>query len=164
MASTDAPAGASTGAAAPDATPPFYKLTIVLILAAFVALVAYWIVWFFVDRASLASMDTPAYYAFENSFPAADGWLALACLVGAWSLHERKATALLWLGVGGSSAVYLGLIDVLFDLENGVYRAPKGDWGAVAAEIGINVYSLGLGAWTIWYGWRHRKWFIARPA
>jgi hypothetical protein len=141
---------------------PCYRLTLGLILVAFVALVAYWVVWFFVDRAILASANTPAYFAFENSFPAADGWLAIACAATAWTLHRGRPSALLWLLVGGSSAIYLGLIDVLFDLENGIYAAPTGDWGAVATELFINVYSLGVGAWAIVFGWRNRGWLLAR--
>jgi hypothetical protein len=42
-------------------TVPFYRLTLGLIVVAFVALVAYWVVWFFVDRAILASANTEAY-------------------------------------------------------------------------------------------------------
>jgi hypothetical protein len=145
-----------------DAAPPHYGLTIGLTLAAFVALVAYWFIWFFVSRDWLASADTQAYFVFENSFPAADGWLAVACAGGAWSLYKRKGSALFWLLAGGSASIYLGLMDVLFDLENGIYLAPKGDFGAVVTELAINVYSLGVGAWALAYGWRHRRWFLAR--
>jgi len=142
--------------------PPFLRLTLGLVLAAFVALVAYWVVWFFVNRDWLASLDTPSYYVFENAFPAADGWLAIACGAGAWALWKRRSIALFWLLVGGSSSVYLGLMDVLFDLENRVYLAPRGDAGAVVTEVAINVYSLGVGAWALWFGWKHRRWFVGR--
>jgi hypothetical protein len=145
-----------------DAPPRFYGLTLGLVLAAFVALVLYWFIWFFVNRDWLASMDTPAYYVFENAFPAADGWLAVGCAGGAWALHKRKGSALFWLLAGGSASIYLGLMDVLFDLQNGVYLAPRGDWGSVVTEIAINVYSLGVGAWALDFGWRHRRWFLAR--
>jgi hypothetical protein len=154
-----------TAAPAPPAAsdaPPYYRLTLGLVLAAFPAMVAYWTIWFFGDRASLASMDTHAYYVFENAFPAADGWLALSCAACGWTLYRRRPAALFWLLAGGSAALYLGLMDVLFDLENGVYLAPKGDWGAVGTEIAINLYSLGVGAWALWFGWRHRRWFAAR--
>jgi hypothetical protein len=151
----------SDAASSRDAAPRFLDLTLGLVLAAFVALVAYWTIWFFVNRAWLASLDTPSYYVFENAFPAADGWLAIGCALGAWALYKRKASALFWLLAGGSASVYLGLMDVLFDLENGVYRV--GDAGAVATEIAINVYSLGVGVWALWFGWQNRRWFIARP-
>jgi hypothetical protein len=144
--------------------PPFLRLTLGLVLAAFVALVAYWAIWFFVDRDWLASLDTQAYYAFENAFPAADAWLALSCAGGAWALWRRSASALFWLLVGGSASIYLGLMDVLFDLENGIYGAPRGDWGAVAIEVAINAYSLGVGGWALWFGWAHRRYFLARKA
>jgi hypothetical protein len=142
--------------------PRFLGLTFWLVVAAFVAMVAYWFIWFFVNRDWLASLDTPAYYVFQNAFPAADGWLTLACALGGWALYKRRPTALFWLLSGGSASVYLGLMDVLFDLENRVYLAPKGDWGAVATEIAINVYSLGVGAWALWFGWAHRRYFLSR--
>ena len=144
--------------------PRHLRLTLGLVLTAFVALVAYWVIWFFVDRSWLANLDTPAYYVFENAFPAADGWLAVTCAAGAWTLWKRKPSALLWLLAGGSASLYLGLMDVLFDLENGVYGAPKGDYGAVATEIVINVYALGVGVWALGFGWRNRAWFLARPS
>ncbi len=126
-------------------------------------MIAYWVVWFFVDRSWLASLDTPSYFVFENAFPAADGWLTVACGMGAWTLWKRRPTALFWLLAGGSASVYLGLMDVLFDLENGVYRA-GGDVGAVITEVAINLYSLGVGAWAMRFGWRHRAFFLSRPA
>jgi hypothetical protein len=77
-------------------------------------------------------------------------------------MWKRRSSSLFWLLTGGSASVYLGLMDVLFDLENGVYGAPKGDWGAVGVEIAINLYALGVGAWALAYGWRNRAWFLAR--
>ncbi|HEY6463831.1 MAG TPA: hypothetical protein VIY73_26860 [Polyangiaceae bacterium] len=143
--------------------PRYLGLTLGLVVAAFLALVAYWVIWFFVNRAWLASLDTPSYYVFENAFPAADAWLAIACALGGWALWRRRSSALFWLLAGGSASIYLGLMDVLFDLENRVYLAPHGDWGSVATEIAINVYSLGVGAWALSFGWRNRRWFLTRP-
>jgi hypothetical protein len=151
MTTTDATRGR-----APD--PPHLRLTLGLVLAAFVAMIAYWFIWFFVDRSWLASLDTPSYFVFENAFPAADGWLAVACGAGAWTLWKRRPSALFWLIAGGSASIYLGLMDVLFDLENHVYKV--GDAGAVVTELAINVYSLGVGAWALRHGWRNRAWFL----
>ncbi len=142
--------------------PRFLGLTIGLVVAAFVALVAYWVIWFFVNRDWLANLDTPSYYVFENAFPAADAWLAVSCGAGGWALWRRRSSALFWLLVGGSSSIYLGLMDVLFDLENAVYLAPRGDWGAVVTEVAINVYSLGVGAWALRFGWANRRYFLTR--
>jgi tryptophan-rich sensory protein len=141
---------------------PQLRVTLALVSVAFVAMVAYWVIWFFVDRSWLASLDTPSYFVFENAFPAADAWLAVACGAGAWTLWKRRPSALFWLLAGGSASIYLGLMDVLFDLENGVYRAHNGDVGAVATEIAINVYALGVGVWALRFGWQHRAWFLSR--
>lgn len=160
-----APMTSTPAAAAPAASEPRHLgLTLGLVAFGFVSIVIYWFIWFFVDRGLLANLDTESYYVFENAFPAADGWLAVACAFGAWTLWKRRASALFWLLVGGSSSVYLGLMDVLYDLENGIYKAPKGDVGAVIIELCINVFALGMGAWAMAFGWKHRAWFLGRAA
>src|ERR1700722_7251664 len=83
-----------------------------------VATVAYWVIWFGVNRDWLASAHTESYYVFENAFPLADAWLALTLSLAAWALWQRRESGLLWLLLGGSAAIYLGAMDVLFDLEN----------------------------------------------
>jgi hypothetical protein len=117
-----------------------------------VAIIAYWTIWFAGDRSWLASLHTPAYYAFENAFPLADAWLALAAAAAAITLRANRPSAAFWLIAAGSAALYLAGMDILFDLENGVYTAP--DRAAVATEIAINLYSLGLGGWALATGWR----------
>ena len=46
----------------------------VMLVGAIVLDIAYWSIWF-VDRDTLASEHTQAYYDFENAFPLADAWL-----------------------------------------------------------------------------------------
>ena len=142
--------------------PAYHRLTIAALLVAAVVTVAYWVVWFGIDCDALASATTSEYFVFENAFPAADAWLAVACLASAWSMRRRSPAAPFWLVAAGSAALYLGLLDVLFDVENAMYLAPRGDWGAVAIELVINVYSFGLGAWAMRFGWKNREWFSAR--
>ncbi|MGH7270908.1 MAG: hypothetical protein ACREJ3_10810 [Polyangiaceae bacterium] len=119
------------------------------------ATAAYWVVWFFVDRSWLATAGTPAYFTFENAFPIADGWMALAGALGALALTRRHPRALLWLLLAGSASLYLAGMDVLFDLENGIYRAQNGV-GNVAVEVFINVGCLAGGIAIISFAWRHR--------
>jgi hypothetical protein len=140
------------------AEPKFLRALLALLWIAVAVVVAYWVVWFFIDRSALASLDTPSYFAFESSFPLADGWLAVTWAASAALLGARRPSAMFWLLASGSASLYLGFMDILFDLENGVYRAS--DTGAVATEIVINVSSLGIGVWTLWFGWAHRKWFM----
>ncbi|MEO8551317.1 MAG: hypothetical protein ABI678_15145 [Kofleriaceae bacterium] len=116
------------------------------------AIVAYWTIWFAIDRDWLASLHTPAYYVFENAFPLADGWLVVTAAAAAITLRANRPSAAFWLIAAGSAGVYLAGMDVLFDLQNGVYSAP--DHAAVATELVINLCSLGLGVWALAAGWR----------
>lgn len=126
-----------------------------VLIFGFVATVAYWVVWFGVDREILASAHTPAYYAFENAFPLPDAWMVASGVGAIVALWRRRASALLWCVATGSASVYLGLIDVLFDLENGIYSAP--DRGAVIVEVVINVLTLALGSVVMGWAWLRRR-------
>src|SRR5271156_3421259 len=75
---------------------------------------AYWVIWYGVNRDWLASAHTESYYVFENSFPIADAWLMVTLALAAWALWKRRESAVLWLLTGGSAALYLGGMDVLF--------------------------------------------------
>jgi len=112
-----------------------------------VIMLAYWTLWF-AARSVVASDTTKAYYDFENAFPAADAWLTI-CLLGAiTSLQRSSSFSLFWLLAGGGAGVYLFCMDVLYDLEHGVWW--KNGGGAI--ELGINlvtlVFSVGLLRWT----------------
>jgi MYXO-CTERM domain-containing protein len=120
-----------------------------------VATIAYWVVWFGVDRELLAAAHTKSYYDFENAFPVADAWMVVTGIAATVALVRRRASALLWCIAAGTTSIYLGLLDVLFDLENGIYRAP--DTGAVAVELTINVLTLALGVVVLGWAWRRRR-------
>jgi hypothetical protein len=120
-----------------------------------IATVAYWVIWFGVDRAWLATADTPSYYAFENAFPLSDAWVSVTGALAAVALTRRRPTALLWMLLAGSAIVFLGGMDVLFDLENGIYV--HGDPGNVAVELLINVGCLAGGAAVMRFAWRHHR-------
>ena len=127
------------------------------------ATLAYWVIWFGVDRSWLATADTPAYYAFENAFPIADGWMAVTGALGAVALQRRQPSALLWMLLAGSAALYLAGMDVLFDLENGIYRPSASANGVanVAVELFINVGCLVGGIAIIAFAWRYRAHFMS---
>ncbi len=132
----------------------------VMIFAALLIL-AYWVIWFLVDRNLLASLHTDYYYRFENAFPVADAWLGILLLLATAGLLLRRSWGLLAGLLGGGAGIYLGLMDVLFDLENGVYRVPAGgDASGPIIEIVINVLTFALAIIVITYIWRHRAWFL----
>ena len=116
---------------------------------------AYWLVWFGIDREILAAAHTESYYAFENAFPVADLWMVFTGVAASVALVRRRASALFWIIAAGAISIYLGLLDVLFDLENGIYGSA--DTGGVIVEIAINVLTLAFGALILIWAWRARR-------
>ena len=116
-------------------------------------LVAYWLVWYFGGRSVLASSTRPAYIEFENAFPLADGWLALCAVLAAEALWRGRSSALLWLLAGGGAGIYLAGMDVLYDLEHGIWTSGGG--GAI--ELAINVVTVVASVATLRWGWRRRR-------
>lgn len=129
-------------------------LVLVIVLVA-----AYWTLWF-AWRGGVASQDTEAYRDFENAFPLADAWLALCCLLALVHLVRRSTAAVFWLTAAGSAGVFLGSMDLLYDIEHGIFT--RGSAGAIEAVIvaATWIFSLGVLLWA-WYGRaalsRHRR-------
>lgn len=165
MSSIDRPSrGASSGvASAPAFTvrPRGERTVIVAMSIALVLIVAYWTIWFGIDRNLLASSHVSAYYTFENAFPAADGWLALAVLLGIVGIVRRRPSAVLWTLLAGGAGIYLGCMDVLFDLENGIYALHAGaDASAPIIEGAINVMTFTFGVSIIIWVWHNRAAYL----
>jgi len=85
----------------------------------------------------------PCYLAFEHSFPLPDGVLAAGLLAAGTLLRRGRAAgaALSLMCAGG--LLFLGLIDVAFNLQNGMYTASLAGGLAVAA---INLWCIVLGS------------------
>jgi hypothetical protein len=114
-------------------------------------LVAYWVLWF-ADRGAVASDHAAQYIAFEQSFPLADGWLLGAALVATIQTWRRRPSALMWLFIFGGAGVYLCALDVLYDLQHGVYAMGHGG----ASELAINLATAGVSVGALRVGWRFR--------
>ena len=126
---------------------------VVTTLAVVIALdIAYWTAWF-ADRSLVASNTRSAYYEFENAFPLADAWLAVCCAGAIVALVRRSGVALLWLLLAAGAGGYLFGMDVLYDLEHGIWWS-SGAGGVV--ELAINVATLVLTAVLVMWTWRRR--------
>jgi hypothetical protein len=126
------------------------RVTVWLLVAA-ALLVAYWLAWF-TDRNIVASDHSAQYVSFEQSFPLADAWLLAAVLMAAVQLWRRQPSASMWLIVVGGAGVYLGALDMLYDLQHGIYA--KGSGGAI--ELAINLITVVSSIGAIRFGWVSR--------
>jgi len=130
---------------------------VVLVLAVVIALdVAYWAAWY-ADRSLVASNARPAYYEFENAFPVADAWLAVCCAGAIVGLTRRSGWALLWLLMAAGAGFYLFGMDVLYDLEHGIWWSSAG--GLV--ELGINLATAGVALVLLRWSWTNRAELLA---
>jgi hypothetical protein len=117
------------------------------LLAGAVLLVVHWAVWL-LDRTLLASDTRPAYYEFEAAFALADAWLAFCLVAGARSLTGRRPTALLWLLAGAGAAGFLLAMDVLYNLQHGVWFASQRGLVELLRNLATGAGTVGLFAWA----------------
>lgn len=135
-----------------DDAPRARRALATILLLGGIGTVVYWVT-FFTSGAVQATRE-PCYLAFERAFPAADGWTAVAAILAGVALLRRRPAAVLFAVAAGSGFVFLGLMDVLYNLEHGMYAL----WTAeMAGEIVINVFCLGVGPLAIGCAWRWRR-------
>jgi len=127
------------------------KILAALLVVGAVVTFAYWANYFIAGDVRV--LDSYWYGAFEDSFPVADGWMALCMLlagVGLW--RGTRAGALFGL-MAGSALIYLAAMDITFNVEHGLYALlPKS--GPMLTEAWINASSLGLGIAALAMSWR----------
>jgi hypothetical protein len=125
---------------------------IAYLAVAAVGTTAYWIV-FFTSGAVQVQGDA-AYLAFEKAFPLADGWMAACAALAAVGLWRQRPWGFLFGLLAASSLVFLGCMDVLWNLNTGSYSIGS---SAMTAEVVVNVFCLAGGPLLILYLWRHRR-------
>ena len=122
-----------------------------LLLAAALLIAGYWLAWL-LHRSIVASESGAAYTQFEDAFPLADGWLALCLVAASYCLLTARRAALFWLLAGGGAGLYLFAMDVLYDLQHGVWG--KGANGVM--ELVINAVTLALSLFVLRWTWVRR--------
>lgn len=133
---------------------PGRRLVVTALALATILIAAFWVVWFFGDRALVATESRPAYFEHEEAFVLADTWLAVCTAAGAVALALRRPQALFWILAGGGAGLYLGCMDALYDLR-------RNDWfGAGASgyvEMAIVVLTWALSLGLLGWAWRNRR-------
>ena len=119
-------------------------------------LVLSWAAWL-LDRSLLASDTRPAYYEFEAAFALADAWLAFCMVAAARALRARRATALLWLLAAGGAGGFLLGMDVLYNLQHGVWFASQRGLLELLRNLATGAGTVALFAWA----WPRRSELLA---
>jgi hypothetical protein len=133
--------------------PSLVSAVAALEVAVAAGIVLFWVSFFI---AGPAGIDDPKlkeiYLAFETAFPVADFALACALVLGAAGLLKDREWGRTFTLAGGGMLVFLGLLDVSFNILQGIYLT-----GAAEAALNgaINLASLGSGTFfVVWAGRR----------
>ncbi len=90
------------------------------------------------------------YLRFERAFPVPDLAVAAAAVAGGIGVLLDRPWGAAFALVSAGGLLFLGLIDTSFNVENGLYRKLPGS-AEMWVELGINVWTLGLGSWLAAY-------------
>lgn len=130
------------------------KVAAVLELALAAGMISFWIAFFTSD---LVQIEDPKlredYLAFESAFPVPDAYLAVVLIIGGVGLLRRKSYGRLFSLIGGASLVFLGLLDVSFNTQHGIYSLGLNE---AIMNLSINLLCLGTGVFLILTIWKSR--------
>ena len=113
---------------------------------------AYWVGYYTTDAVRTA--DDPAYEQFQRSFALAETYWVATGLAASRQLWRSKSSAVP-LGIAtGSAAVFLGLMDVHWNIQHGKYAERTPEMGL---ETAINIVCLTAGPATMVRLWRARE-------
>ncbi|MBV8683589.1 MAG: hypothetical protein JO111_11985 [Caulobacteraceae bacterium] len=126
---------------------------------------AYWVAFYLSDvtKPNVTAIDPtdPAaflrvYMGFESAFPLADGFVAVSASLAIFYLAAKDAKAVLFGLVASGALMFLGLIDIYFNVLNGLYRPSRlwMDFG-LQMEAAINVTCVLLSVVSVIRFWSH---------
>ena len=122
------------------------------------AIVAYWFFWFVLPGVVQSRMPTDpdfaVYSAYELAFPLPDAFVAISALLGVIGLWQMKDWGFLFMLLAAGGTFFLGLEDLLFDLENNLFVPFN---AAAGIELAIVLLILSLGPVMTFLLWRQRK-------
>jgi len=122
----------------------------VLLIGTAIGLIYYWIDFYI--KGGVQAVNEDWYIRFQKAFTAADLWTAVCAVVGAIGLLAGQTYGVLFTFITASSLIFLGLMDVTFNIQNNLYRL-IGKSGQMKFELFINLWTLGLGITLIVVFW-----------
>jgi hypothetical protein len=121
-----------------------------LLIAGAIVTALYW--WSYFSGGDVMASHERWYTAFESSFPAADGWMALCMAAAGFGFLTNPDRAQPLGLMAGSALIYLAAMDITFNVENGMYALAASN-SAMQFEVFINATSALLGVWTVVASW-----------
>lgn len=123
-----------------------------------VAMLAYWFAWFaapsVVQARTPVDADYAIYVAYEQAFPLPDAFVTVAALVGLIGLQKMRSWGFLSMLLAAGGAFFLGLEDLLYDLEHSMFVPFT---GAAGIELAIVLVIMLLGPTMTVLLWKHRR-------
>ncbi len=137
------------------------NISIALGLIAALGIFLYWLAWFaapeLVQSRSPQDADYLIYVSYEQAFPVADAWIAIAALIGAIGLWQMRSWGFLFMLLASGAAIFLGLMDLSYDIQHSMFIPFTAE---AAIELAIVASVLSLGTCQIVLLWRNRKRFL----
>ena len=90
----------------------------VLLIVAVVGTIYFWTDFYATDRVQIVKEDW--YLKFERAFVPADIWMSVCALISAIGLLTGQTYGLLFSVIAGSSMIFLALMDITFNIQNGL--------------------------------------------
>ena len=126
---------------------------------------AYWIAFYLSDvtKPNVAIIDPSdpeafmrVYMGFESAFPLADGFVAVTSALAIFYLAAKDSKAVLFGLVASGALMFLALIDIYFNVLNGLYRPSRlwADFG-LQMEMAINIICVTLSVVSVIRFWGH---------
>ena len=132
-----------------------FILAAILELALVVGIVLFWVAFFTTDEVQIRDPRLKEkYLAFESAFPIPDAYLSIVLVIGSIGLWRKKSYGRLFSLLGGASLVFLGLLDISFNAQHGIYRL---GWGEAALNLFMNLMCLGVGVFLILTVWKYKE-------
>jgi hypothetical protein len=126
----------------------------VMELAVAFGIIAFWVVFFSTDMVNIEdSRLKEVYLAFETAFPVADFYLAIMLIIGGVGLLKRKLYGTVFSFMGGASLIFLGLLDVSFNTQQGIYSLGVEE---AVMNVFINSLCIGFGSYLVRSVWKER--------
>jgi len=130
------------------------KAAAIIELALAVGIISFWIAFFSTDFVNIKDPHLrEIYLAFESAFPIPDIYLSILLIIGGIGLLRKKSYGNLFSLMGGASLIFLALLDISFNTQQGIYLIGIGE---AVMNITINLLCFGVGVFLILTIWKNR--------